>query len=102
MTVVRVPLIVLLSLMLDLLVPVAIGSAEAMDMFEERAIHRPRCNSAIRLVRGVSPSRIGQPRTPPVRVRRETLASTHRFLTGPSIVRTPQQETDSLAPSEDD
>src|SRR5919198_4547262 len=58
MTVVRVPLIVLLSLMLDLLAPVAIGSVEAMDMFEERAIHRPRCNSAIRLVRAVSPSRI--------------------------------------------
>ena len=101
MTLVRIPLVILLSLMLDLLAPVAIGSTEATDSFEERAIHRPRCNSAIRLARAVSPSRIAQPRPAPVRIRRGMLASTLSFLIGPPILKTPQPDTDSLASSED-
>src|SRR5881396_4381262 len=100
MTLVRIPLIILLSLMLDLLAPVAIGSTEATDTFEERAIHRPRCNSAIRLAR-VSPSRVAQPRPAPVRIRQGMLASTPSFLIGPPILKTPQPDTDSLASSED-
>jgi len=97
MTVVRVPLIVLISLMLDLLTPVAMGSTEAIDMFEEEAIHRPRCNSAIRLVRAVSRSRIGQPRTSAVRIRLQMRAPAPSFLTGPAILKAPQPNTRSAS-----
>ena len=56
----RLPMIILLAVMLDMIAPVAMRSAPEIDEFEE-AVHRPKVRTAIRLVRNTSNPKIAGP-----------------------------------------
>jgi hypothetical protein len=103
MTVVRVPLIVFLSLIMDLIVPVAMGSTEALDISEEEAIHRPRCRAAIRLPRAVSPPRTEeQLQIPSAHHHWGARPPLRFFMTRPSTEKIPQPDTDRPSQSPED
>jgi len=94
MTVVRVALFMLLSLMLDVVVPVALAS--------EEAVHRPRSHARVRLARNIPAFRVAEQFQAPNRQLpsddRPLLRVCSSVMCNP---KTPQPESDP-PPSPDD
>src|SRR5262245_17757388 len=82
MFLVRLPLIVLLAMMMDLVAPLAIGETEPFDVYEE-ALHRSRENAAVRPVGAVRFRRIERrPQITGVQVRRRATVRLRRAIAG--------------------
>ena len=97
----RLALIVLLSMMLDVAAPLAVGSTEAPDGMED-AVHRPRSSTTILLVRDLPASKMeAQVQSSSNHVPRSVYVTLRYLVRRQSISKTPPLVTHSPAPFEE-